>query len=313
VLGYLAIRAAYAVLVVLGVTTIVFGVMRLSGDPALLFLPASATPQDIAVYKAARGLDQPLPVQYAVFVANAARGDFGVSLRYEEPALPLVLSRLPATLALGAVAALIALLVAVPVALVSALRKGTVLDTAAMMAALFGQSFPQFWLGLMLILVFAVQLKLFPPSGQGGLQHLVLPGLTLGLGMAAVLARLLRSNLIDVLNQDYIRTGRAKGLSEYAVVARHALKNAALPSVTMFGLQLAGLIGNAVIVEWVFGYPGVGRLALQAIGQRDFPIVQAFVFVVGVTYVLLNLVVDVLYTYLDPRIRFADRAAPAAR
>jgi peptide/nickel transport system permease protein len=289
--------------VLVGVLTIVFFLMRLSGDPALLFLPAQATAQDVAVYKRVHGLDRSLPVQYGYFLADAAHGDFGRSLRFEEPALPLVLSRLPATLLLAGSSALVGLAIAIPLGIVAALRRGRAADTLAMVAALLGQSFPQFWLGLMLILLLAVRVKAFPPSGAGGLQHLVLPSLTLGLALAALLARLLRANLIEVLAQDYIRTGRAKGLSPRQVVRRHALKNAALPSLTVLGLQLGLLISNAVVVEFVFGYPGIGRLALTAINQRDYPVVLAFIFVVGLIYAVLNLVVDLLYTWLDPRVR----------
>ncbi|HEX6512247.1 MAG TPA: ABC transporter permease [Chloroflexota bacterium] len=292
-------------LVLVGVLTIVFFLMRLTGDPALLFLPAQATPQDVAIYKAAHGLDRPLPVQYGYFLADAARGDFGRSLRFGEPALGLVLSRLPASLLLAGCAAVVGLALAAPLGIVAALRRGRAADSVAMLGALLGQSFPQFWLGLMLILLLAVRVRAFPPSGAGGIQFLVLPSLTLGLAMAALLARLLRANLIDVLGQDYIRTGRAKGLARSRVVARHALKNATLPSLTVFGLQLGLLISNAVVVEFVFGYPGMGRLALTAINQRDYPVVLAFIFVVGLVYAGLNLVVDVLYTWLDPRIRLA--------
>jgi peptide/nickel transport system permease protein len=277
----------------------------LTGDPALLFLPAQATPEDVAIYKHAHGFDRPLPVQYGYFLADAARGDFGRSLRFGEPALGLVLSRLPATLELAGCAAVVGLVFALPLGTIAALRRGSLADTLAMLGALFGQSFPQFWLGLMLILLLAVRFKLFPPSGSGGIQFLVLPSLTLGLALAALLARLLRANLIDVLGQDYIRTGRAKGLSAWAVLHRHAFKNAALPSLTVFGLQLGLLISNAVVVEFVFGYPGVGRLALTAINQRDYPVVLAFIFVVGLVYALLNLAVDLLYTWFDPRIRLS--------
>ena len=290
-------------LVLLGVLTIVFFLMRLSGDPALLFLPAQATPQDVAVYRHAHGLDRPLPVQYGWFLADAVRGDFGRSLRFEEPALPLVLSRLPATLLLAGCASLVGLALAVPLGTVAALRKGRLADSLAMLGALLGQSFPQFWLGLMLILLLAVRVRAFPPSGFGGVRFLVLPSLTLGLAVAALLARLLRANLIEALGQDYVRTGRAKGLALSQVVRRHAFKNAALPSLTVFGLQLGLLISNAVVVEFVFGYPGIGRLALAAINQRDYPVVLAFIFVVGLIYALLNLIVDLLYTWLDPRIR----------
>jgi peptide/nickel transport system permease protein len=296
----------YAVFVLFGVVTIVFFLSRLSGDPALLFLGPQATPADVAAYKASMGLDQSLPVQYAIFLAGAVRGDFGHSIRQGDPALLLVLSRLPASLALVGVSAAIGLCLAIPAGILAAVRRGTLVDLGASVVALFGQSFPQFWLGLMLVLLLGVQFKLLPPSGFAGPQYLLMPGLTLGVGMAAVLTRLLRSNLIDVLGQDYIRTSRAKGLREQAVLVRHAMKNALLPTVTIFGLQLVGLIGSAAIVETVFSYPGMGRLAVQAIGQRDYPIVQAFVFTVGVLQVAMTLVVDMVYMYLDPRVRLVD-------
>ena len=302
---YLALRCAYAAVVLLCVATIVFFLMRLKGDPALLFLPGSATPDDVAIYKAAHGLDKSLPVQYGFFLASMLHGDFGTSLRYGEPSLQLVFERLPYTLLLAAAAAIIGLILAVPLAIVAAVHKGSTADTLAMLVSLFGQSFPQFWLGLMLILLLAVRIKAFPPSGAGDIRNLVLPALTLGLGVAAIVARLLRANLIEVLSQDYVRTGRAKGLAEAPLLLRHALKNAALPSMTVFGLQLAALISNAIVVEFVFGWPGIGRLALTAIGQRDYPVVEAFVFVTGGVYVLLNLIVDLLYSWLDPRIRLA--------
>jgi peptide/nickel transport system permease protein len=302
---YLLFRCLYAVAVLFGVVTIVFFLSRLSGDPAQLFLGPQATPEDVATFRASAGLDRPLPVQYGLFLAGAVHGDFGRSIRQGDPALQLVLQRLPASLALVGVATCIGLMLAVPAGILSAVHRGSAVDVSASVVALFGQSFPQFWLGLMLVLLLGVQLKLLPPSGFEGPQYLLMPGLTLGLGMAAVLARLLRSNLIDVLHQDYIRTGRAKGLREQRVLLRHALRNALLPTVTILGLQLVGLISGAAIVETVFGYPGMGRLALQAIGQRDYPIVQAFVFTIGVLQVLMTLMVDVLYTYLDPRVRLA--------
>ncbi|MBV9119213.1 MAG: ABC transporter permease [Chloroflexi bacterium] len=304
-LRYIALRCVYAVAVLLCVATIVFFLIRLKGDPATLFLPQMATADDIAVYKAAHGLDKPLPVQYALFMAGVLHGDFGNSLRYGDSSLALVLQHLPATLTLALAAALVGIAIAVPAAVISARHKGHAPDTAAMLGSLLGQSFPQFWLGLMLILLVGVRLKMLPPSGGGGLDHLVLPAVTLGLPVAAVLARLLRANLIDVLGQDYLRTGRAKGLAEWPLLLRHAMKNAALPSMTVFGLQLAALISNAIIVEYVFAWPGIGQLALAAIGLRDFPIVEAFVFVTGGFYAILNLVVDLLYTWLDPRIRLA--------
>lgn len=299
---YLVLRCLYAVFLLFGVVTIVFFLSRLSGDPALLFLGPQAIPSEIAAYKASMGLDQPLPVQYGRFVGSVLHGDFGHSIRQGDPAFGLVLSKLPASLELVSVAALIALLIAVPAGTLSAVKRGTAIDTCASIVALFGHSFPPFWLGLMLILLLGTQLKLLPPSGFQGPQYLIMPGLTLGLGMAAILTRLLRSNLVDVLGQDYVRTSRAKGLKEQTVLLGHALKNALIPLVTVFGLQLVTTIAGASVVETVFSYPGMGRLALTAIDQRDYPVVEAFVFTIGVLQVAVSLVVDIMYTYLDPRV-----------
>jgi peptide/nickel transport system permease protein len=303
---YVARRFTEAVLVVLGVLLLVFVILQLTGDPARLMLPPEATLEDIERLRRQMGFDRPLPVQFVRFLAGAVRGDFGSSLRYrDQPALDVVLERLPATLELAGATLAWSIPMAFLLGFVSAVRRATFHEGLAMLGALLGQSMPTFWLGLMLILVFAVELGWFPSSGRGGLAHVVLPALTLGGFFMARLTRLVRSGLLEVLGQDYVRTARAKGLGEAAVVTRHALKNAAIPIVTIIGLDIGTVLGGAVITETVFAWPGVGRLAIDSIAVRDFPVVQADVFIIAVAFVGINFVVDVVYTWLDPRIRFA--------
>jgi peptide/nickel transport system permease protein len=244
-----------------------------------------------------------------IFVVHAAQGDFGESYRHHQPAFPLVIERLPATLQLAFAALLVSLVLALPAGILAALKRGTAFDVISRMVALLGQAMPTFWLGLMLILLFAVRLKWLPPNGRGGIEYLVLPALTLGAYSAALTMRLLRSSLLEVLGKDYIRTGRAKGLRESSVVLRHALKNAAIPVVTVLGLQMGRLLAGAVVTETVFGYGGMGLLAVQAILGRDLTVVQAFVMVAAVIILAINLVVDLLYAVLDPRIRYGRRVA----
>jgi peptide/nickel transport system permease protein len=301
---FLLARLAQSIVVILGVLFLVFIILQLTGDPARLMLSPQATLEDIERVRRQMGFDRPLPEQFLRFLGGAVRGDFGRSLRYtDQPALAIVVERFPATVEL----ALATLAWSIPVALVlglaSAVRRASVSESVAMTTALLGQSMPSFWLGLMLILVFSVNLGLLPSSGRGTLSHVVLPALTLGGFFMARLTRLVRSGLLDVLGQDYVRTARAKGLAERIVVARHAFKNAAIPIVTILGLDVGTLLGGAVITETVFAWPGIGRLAIEAIAVRDFPVVQADVFFIALTFVAINLVVDVLYTWLDPRVR----------
>ena len=302
-LRFIGERVAQAILVMIGVTIVVFILTRLSGDPAVLMLGPTATNEQIADMRQRLGLDEPLAIQYLRFVADAARGDFGTSIRFREPALGLVLSRLPATAELGAASLLVGLLVAVPAGIVSAYNPGRFVDRLGMAIALFGYSVPTFWLGILLILVVSVNLRLLPASGRSGLDSLVLPAITLGFFWTAILARILRRSLLGVLHTDYIRTAQAKGLTDFRILVRHALKNAAIPVITVFGLQLGVLIGGAVITETVFAWPGMGLLVVNAILARDFPVVQAFVAVTALTVVALNLATDLVYLYLDPRIR----------
>ena len=300
---YLLRRLAQSVLVLLGVSFVVFFILYLTGDPALVLLPPDATAEDVREFRARMGFNDPFIVQYGRFLGGALRGDFGQSVRHGEPAFGLVLERLPATFELSGAALFIALLLAIPAGVVSAVRRNTATDYVATVVALLGQSMPTFWLGIMLILIFSVQFNVLPSSGRGGLEHLVLPALTLGLFTTARITRLTRSGMLEVLNQDYIRTARAKGVSGQPVVWKHAFKNAAIPIVTIVGIELGTLLGGSVITETIFAWPGVGRLSVQAIYNRDYPVVQAAVFLLASTFVLVNLVVDLLYTYLDPRIR----------
>jgi len=285
------------------VSTVVFVVMRLSGDPVPLLLPPDAPLSEIHRVRRDLGLDRPLPVQYGVFLTNVVRGDFGRSIHYRIPAVEVVRGYLGATLELGLTAFFLAALVAVPIGLFSAMKRNSPLDHAAMTFALIGQSAPTFFLGILFILLLALKADLFPTSGRGDWKHLVLPALTLGAFAMASIARLTRSAVLEVLGADYIRTARAKGVSEMWVVAKHTLKNAAIPIVTITGLQFGTLLGGAVVTETVFSWPGIGRLAVQSINNRDYPVVQCTVFVAALLFIVINFVVDILYGFLDPRIR----------
>jgi ABC-type dipeptide/oligopeptide/nickel transport system permease component len=300
---YLFHRFTQSLLVLFGVSFVVFFILHLTGDPALVLLPPDASAEDVRRFREAMGFNDPFLVQYGRFLAGAARGDFGQSIRHGEPAFHLVLERLPATFELAGAALAIALCLSIPIGIVSAVRRNTIVDYASTVVALLGQSMPTFWLGIMLILVFSVQLGLLPSSGRGGVEHLVLPAITLGLFTTARITRLTRSGMLEVLNQDYIRTARAKGVSTPPVVWKHALKNAAIPIVTIVGIELGTLLGGSVITETIFAWPGVGRLSVQAIYNRDYPVVQAAVFLLATTFILVNLIVDLVYTSLDPRIR----------
>ena len=301
-ISFLLRRLTQGALVLLGVSLIVFALSYLGGDPAAALLPLNTAPEDVEAFRHAAGFDQPLPAQYARFLAHAVSGDFGQSLRYREPAMPLVLARLPLTLVLALLGLAVALGMALPLGIISALRPGSWADRLARAGLLAGQSLPSFWLATVLILVFGVGLRWLPTSGLDDLRGLVLPAVTIGVFPAATLGRLLRARLREVLGMDYIRTAHAKGLSGRLVFWRHAARNAALPLITMIALQLGTLLGGALIAEAVFALPGMGRLALQAISARDVPLIQAFVFVSASFVVLINVALDVAYTWLDPRI-----------
>jgi ABC-type dipeptide/oligopeptide/nickel transport system permease component len=309
--AYIARRLLSSLLALLGVTLLVFVALRLNGDPVLAIAQeAGLTREEIDALRAALRLDQPLPLQYAGFLLDAVRGDFGQSIASKAPARDEIAARLPATLQLGLAAYLLGLALALPAAVLSATRHGRLADRVIRVVSLAGISLPSFWLGLLLILVFSVSLRWLPVSGRGeglvdGLRALVLPTITLALVFAATLTRLIRAGLVEALSADYVRTARAKGLRGRSVVVGHALRNALLPIVTFMGLQIGFLIGGAAIVETVFSWPGVGRLIVESVGRRDYPVVQAAAVLVASTLILANLAVDLLYVIIDPRIRYA--------
>lgn len=300
---YLLRRLVQSLVALWGVLTIVFFILHLSGDPALLMIPQGATQQDLDRLRRDMGLNRPLAVQYGIFLWNAAHGDFGRSFLQRQPALKLVLERVPATLQLALAALCLSVTVGVTTGVISAWKRNSWWDRGAMVLALVGQATPSFWLGIMLILVFALWLKWLPASGYGSPQQLILPALTLGALSMATISRMTRSSMLEVLGQDYIKVARAKGLQERTVLFRHALRNAALPVVTLVALELGVLLSGAVIVETIFAWPGIGRLAIDSILTRDFPVVQAIVFFASVIYIAINFLTDLLYTVIDPRIR----------
>jgi peptide/nickel transport system permease protein len=303
VLEFVARRLLHTALVTLGVVTLVFVALRMSGDPAASMLPGDASVDELRDLRRTLGLDQPLSHQYVSFLGSAVRGDFGESFRHQQPAFGLVLERLPATLELAFAALALAVVIALPLGILAALHRGRIVDMVAMGFAVVGQATPYFWMGIMLILVVSVELGWLPTSGRGGWQHLILPAVTLGTHLAASVARLTRTAMLEVLTQNFVTTARAKGLGERRVILAHALKNAAVPVVTLIGLQFGTLLGGAVVTETIFAWPGVGRLAVQSIFVRDYPVVQAGVLVLALVFVAINLLVDLLYGILDPRIR----------
>ncbi|HSF30295.1 MAG TPA: ABC transporter permease [Candidatus Tectomicrobia bacterium] len=302
-LPYIVGRVLQAILSMLVVISIVFVLARLSGNPVHLLLDVNATPQDVEILTRHLGLDKPLPVQYAIYVKNLVLGDFGTSILTRRPVTEHIRERLPATVELGVVAMLLSIAIGVPIGVYSAVRRGGVLDGAARVFAVLGQSVPAFWLGLMLILLFGVMLGVLPAGGHGGLQHLILPAFTLGYFTSAAIMRLTRSSMLEVLGSDYIKFARLKGLHEQVVLWKHGLKNALLPVITFAVMLFVQFLGGAVVTETVFAWPGLGRLILESITTRDYPIVQAGVLVLSALYLTANLCVDVLYSYLNPRIR----------
>jgi ABC-type dipeptide/oligopeptide/nickel transport system permease component len=292
------------VFVLWGALTIIFLAIRLApGDPAAMMVGPGGTEADVAALREKLGLDESIPVQYGRYLADVARLDFGDSLWLNRPVASEVASRIATTARLAGAAALIGIAISFPLGIAAALRRGTVLDGLISVLSLLGQSVPSFWLGIMLILVFARQLQVLPSAGSSGWSHLVLPSITLAMPMIGVLTRLVRSGLLDVLYEDYVRTAWSKGLSPRTVLIWHAMRNMLIPVITVIGLQLGNLLGGAVIVETVFGWPGIGRLLVDAINERDYPLVQVAVLFITVTFVLINLLVDLSYGLLDPRIR----------
>jgi peptide/nickel transport system permease protein len=302
--SYILRRLLLTLPVLAGIVVITFLLTRLSGDPTDLLLPPNATDEAPEAFRTVNGLDRPLWEQFVTFALKALTGDFGTSLRFEQPAMQLVLDRLPATAELAAATMAIALFIGIPAGVIAATQRGSAADALIRAIMLLGQAVPSFFLGVLGIIVFAVWLRWLPTGGRGDWTQLVLPATTLAFNLVALIARVTRSCMLDVLKQDYVRTARAKGVWERRVIWLHALRNAFIPVLTVIGLQVGLLLGGVVVTETIFSWPGVGRLAIQAIYARDFPVVQAVVFVFAVIFVLVNLVVDLLYALLDPRIGY---------
>lgn len=301
----IAKRVLHGLISILGASVIIFLISRLSGDPLALLLPADAPPRVIEATRRHLGLDQPLVAQYLVFLGHAVTGDFGNSYRWQEPALGLILERLPATVELALAALGFSIAMAVPFGVLSAVYRGSWFDRFAKVFAMLGQAMPNFWVGLLLILFFAVQLNWLPAFGRDSWNSLVLPAIALGWYPVAAQTRVVRSAMLDVLDSDYIRMGRAMGLPERVLIWKYALRNAAIPLVTILGVYFAAMLGGAFVVEVIFAWPGVGRTVVEAVFARDFPVVQAGVMLTSVLFVLSNLLVDLSYGLIDPRIRHA--------
>jgi len=300
---YLLRRAVQSLVVLAGALLISFVILRVvPGDPATLMLSDMATPDEVEQMRIALGVRQPIFIQFGIYLKQIVTGDFGISYRRGTPALELVMVYLPATIELALTSLALTIAVAIPVGVLAAIRKNSWIDNALSVGALIGQSVPVFWLGIMLILLVSVQFRLLPTSGYGELKHLVLPAVTLALSNIALVARITRSSMLEVIRQDYIRTARAKGLSETTVMVRHALRNALAPVVTVLGLQIGTLLGGAIITETVFGWPGAGALLVSSISYRDYPVVQVMVVISAVIFVVTNLVVDIVYVMLDRRV-----------
>ena len=303
--GFILRRLLLSIVVLFGVTIVVSGMLHISGDPVAVILESGyASNEEREALRHELGLDRPFILQYIDFIRGALQGDLGRSLRFRQPALDLVMERLPATIHLAVAAMLVSVLVALPVGVFSATRPNSIFDQIGRLLTLAGQSIPLFWLGIMFVLIFSVKLRWLPVAGRLEPTSIILPALTLGMYPMARIARVLRASMLQVLVMDYCRTARAKGLSEGKVVTRHALRNAALPVVTVMGLQFGYLLGGAVVTETIFAWPGLGWLSIQAISARDFPLLQAIVTVMAMVFILINLLTDVLYAYLNPKIRY---------
>lgn len=289
--------------VILAMSLLVFVFLNASGDPAQMLMPIEASPEDLERMRRSLGLDQPLYVQYWNFLINALQGDFGVSIRSRQPAIDTVLNALPATLELALAAMIVSTAISIPLGIAAAVKRDTPIDTAATVVAVLGQSMPVFWLGILLILVFSVTLHWLPVSGRGSWQALILPAVTLGWYMNALMTRLTRSSMLEVLSEPYIRTARAKGLPARTIIMRHAFRNARIPIITVWGLQVGAMLTGTVVTETVFSWPGLGRASIHAVLGRDFPVVMASIALFTLIFVMINLIVDLTYYALDPRIR----------
>ncbi|MBM7618483.1 peptide/nickel transport system permease protein [Bacillus tianshenii] len=301
---YLVRRLLQIIPVLFIISFIVFCLVFVAGDPVALMLPEDASQEDIDQLRTSLGLDRPFHIQYFTYMQGLLQGDFGDSFRYNASALPLVLERLPATLELAIAAMFVAIVIAIPLGIWSATKQNSSLDLLATGGAVLGKAMPNFWLGIMLILLFSVTLGWLPVSGRGTFAHLVLPAITLGTGIAAEMTRLIRSSMLEILNQDYIRTAKSKGIHDFFVVNKHALRNSLIPVVTITALQTSTVVGGTLITETIFSWPGLGQLLIQAVNTRDMAIVQASVFVIAFMVILMNLLADLIYKVLDPRIKY---------
>lgn len=301
---YLFVSLLKTIPVLFLITLIVFLLVRVTGDPVSLMLPETATEEQRDSLRESLGFNEPLPVQYITYMGDVIQGDFGDSFRYNTDALNLILERLPATIELAVASMIIAVLISVPLGIWSAVKRNSFTDLFITGGAVLGKAMPSFWLGIMLILLLAVTFQIFPVSGRGTVWHLVLPAITLGTGIAAEMTRLIRSSMLEILGQDFIRTARSKGLGETIIVNKHAFRNALIPVVTIMALQTSTLIGGTLITETVFAWPGLGQLLVQSVNLRDMAVVQAATFIIAIFVILSNLIADLVYRYLDPRIKY---------
>lgn len=287
--------------VVLVVSFVVFGMVFLAGDPVFLMLPPEATREDLEFFRELHGFNDPFLVQYGRFLSDAVQGDWGRSIRYNRPALQMVIDRVPATLQLSGYSMLMATLISVPLGTIAAIKRNSIIDNFASLLAIVGQAMPNYWLGFLLVLFFAVQRRMLPTSGGPGLRFAILPAATIAIQVTALITRMTRSSVLEVLGQDYVRTARSKGLAEFLVISRHVLRNSIPPVITVIALQFGYILGGAVVIETIFAWPGLGLLTIQAIYMRDYPVVQASVLFLAISFVVINLFVDITYQFLDPR------------
>lgn len=303
-LAYVGQRIVFSVFALMAVSAVTFFAVFSSGDPAVMLLPPdSQSPQEIEKFREMMGLDKPLPIQFVEFLGRAVQGDFGRSLKYNVPAATLIMERLPSTIVLAVSAVVLSAAIAIPLGILAAVKRGSWFDDAVIMLSTLGLAAPSFWIGTMLIVLFAVQFRVFPPSGGGSFDKLVLPTITLASGFIAVLTRFTRSGMLDVLSKEYVTTAHAKGLPKSAVLVRHAFRNTMIPIVTLLGLEMGTLLGGAVVTENVFAWPGIGQLVVTSVFNRDYPLVVACVLTAATLFILVNLLVDILYVYINPTVR----------